>query len=150
MSPPQSPATTLPDHSLALFYFLHIIVQKYVIHLSPYLFCLFLIDVRTCTDIFCLSKVCIMPLKFYKTPALVSVFANCKKPRETLCFYKKGCKVKIAVSICFAVSQYRSSVHSERWVALPSCFPGNHTQPPSIKRPQLWTVPVSIFAWPST
>ena len=50
---------------------------------------------QTYTGIPCFSKVCFIPLCFYKRPTLVPVFTNWKKSEEIFTFMKKGEKWKL-------------------------------------------------------
>lgn len=95
------------------------------------------------TGILHFLKVCVTPLCFYKRP----VSAEWKKSKENFCFYKKGWKAKLALSVCFAPSYYTGRVHckqQERPCQAPS---QKHTQHPGIRLSELWIVSMSICAW---
>ena len=69
------------------------------------------------------------PLQFYKRLASVTAFTNAKKLEEELPF-----EVKIAFSICFAVSCYGGSSHLQQQEGHTKRLPWNYSQhqPPQL------------------
>ena len=94
----------------------------------------------------CFSKVCFIPLCFYKGPTLIPVFVNQKKSKEDFCFMGKRWKAKIVFAFANAIME---AVHPEKreWPCqAPSWGPHSASQH---QAPELWTVSVSICAFSS-
>lgn len=76
--------------------------------------------------------------KYVFKPTLVPGFTNQKKFKEDFHFYGKEWKVKVlntALSMGFALSLHRGSMHPMKQEAPPSFFPGDHAQHLSIQPP---------------
>ena len=56
---------------------------------------------------------CFMPLRFYKRPALITVFANKSNPKRIFAIMRKGKKWKLCSG--FAENSYRGSANPELW-----------------------------------
>lgn len=81
-----------------------------------------------------------MLLCFCERPTSVLVFSNWKKSEDVSHFHKNRRKLKVALSVGFVASRYRSNANPKQWAALPSSFPENCTQYFSIKLPELWAL----------
>ena len=55
-----------------------------------------------------------MPHPFYERLIFVPIFTKGKKSKEDFCFYKKRQKVKIAFSLCSAMSSYGGTEHPKQ------------------------------------
>lgn len=86
-------------------------------------------------------KSCFTPFCFYKRPTLEPVFENVNKFKEDFRFYKKGQKVKVALSIWLTVPLQRQCTQSRG--SGPAELLRNHTRPLSIELPELWPVSVT-------